>query len=61
MVSATGPFNGRPGFTYSDLTQRLIPAIVLDAYPDKAIKPDRALAIAEQMEPTAPFVDARHR
>jgi AAA+ superfamily predicted ATPase len=61
MVSATGPFNGRPGFTYSDLTQRLIPAIVLDAYPDKAIQPERALAIAEQMEPTAPFVDGRHR
>jgi hypothetical protein len=34
---------------------------VLDAYPDKAIQPERALAIAEQMEPTAPFVDGRHR
>jgi AAA+ superfamily predicted ATPase len=55
MVSATGPFNGRPGFTYSDLTQRLIPAIVLDAYPDRAIEPGRALRIAEEMQPTAPF------
>ena len=58
IVSATGPFNGRAGFTYSDLTQRLIPAIVLDAYPNSAIEPARALAIAEQMEPTAPFTFA---
>ena len=55
IISATGPMNGRPGFTYSDLTQRLIPAIVLDAYPNAAIEPPRAVAIAEQMEPTAPF------
>ncbi|MFL6731521.1 MAG: AAA family ATPase [Sphingomicrobium sp.] len=55
IVSATGPINGRPGFTYSDLTQRLIPAIVLDAYPSAAIEPPRAVAIAERMEPTAPF------
>ena len=55
VVAATGPRNGRPGYTYSDLTQRLIPSIVLDAYPDRAIQPARALALAEQIAPTPPF------
>lgn len=55
IVLATGPRNGLPGFTYSDLVQRLLPAIVLDAYPQRAINAGRALQIAEQMEPTAPF------
>ena len=55
IVSATGPRDGGPGFTYSDLTQRLIPGIVLDAYPHRAIEPSRALAIATAMRPTPPF------
>jgi AAA+ superfamily predicted ATPase len=55
IVSATGPRDGRPGFTYSDLTQRLIPGIVLDAYPHRAIEPDRAVAIASEMQPTPAF------
>ena len=58
LVEATGPREGRWGFTFSDLAQRLIPAIVLDAYPDRAIVPERALQIAENMVPTAPFLDA---
>jgi AAA+ superfamily predicted ATPase len=56
IVAATGVRNGGYGFTYSDLIQRLIPAIVLDAYPESAVQPARALAIAEQMQPTAPFL-----
>lgn len=59
IVEVTGPGDGRSGFTYSDLTQRLIPAIVLDAYPDRGIVPQRALEIAEQMVPTPPFTDRR--
>jgi AAA+ superfamily predicted ATPase len=55
IVAATGPRNGGVGFTYSDLTQRLIPAIVLDAYPDRAIRPERAIAIAQALQPTPPF------
>lgn len=57
MVAATGPRGDQPGFTYSDLTQRLIPGIVLDAYPQRAIEPERALAIAREMRPTPPFKD----
>jgi len=56
VVGATGPCGDRKyGFTFSDLTQRLIPAIVLDAYPKQAITPDRALRVAQGIEPTPPF------
>lgn len=58
LVAATGPVKQRDyGFTFSDLTQRLIPAIVLDAYPHARVDPVRAIAIAAAMEPTAPFQD----
>ena len=56
LVAATGPRNGRDyGFTFSDLTQRLIPTIVLDAYPVGPVNPARALTIATDMKPTPPF------
>jgi SpoVK/Ycf46/Vps4 family AAA+-type ATPase len=56
LVAATGQQNGREyGFAFSDLTQRLVPAIVLDAYPTQAIQPTRALEIARAMAPTPPF------
>lgn len=59
IVNATGPRDGQAGFTYSDLTQRLIPTIVLDAYPERPITATRALMIAEEMVPTPPFQDRR--
>jgi AAA+ superfamily predicted ATPase len=56
LVAATAPTAGQPyGFTFSDLTQRLVPAIVLDAYPSRPLDPARALDIAEAMKPTPPF------
>ena len=56
IIEATGPRNGVPyGFTFSDLSQRFIPAVVLDAYPKHAIEPERALQIAREMVPTPPF------
>lgn len=58
IVAATGSRAGREyGFTFSDLRQRLLPAIVLDAYPDRAVSGERALAIAKAMIPTPPFQD----
>ena len=59
IVNATGARDGQAGFTYSDLTQRLIPTIVLDAYPERPITATRALMIAEEMVPTPPFQDRR--
>lgn len=55
LVQATGPRNGGPGFTYSDLTQRLLPGIILDAYPDKSVEPQRAYEIACELQPTPAF------
>ena len=58
VVAATG--GAKPdgiGFTFSDLTQRLLPTLVLDAYPTRAIRFSRALEIVQQMNPTPPFRD----
>jgi AAA+ superfamily predicted ATPase len=58
VVNATGALNGRPhGFTFSDLTQRLLPAIVLDAYPHRSVDPVRAAEIARMIVPTPPFLE----
>ena len=58
VVDATGPRQDADhGFTFSDLTQRLLPAIVLDAYPDGPVDAGRALEIAQSMTPTVPFLD----
>ena len=56
VVAATGARReGDYGFTFSDLTQRLLPAIVLDAYPAKSVHPARAIEIAATILPTPPF------
>jgi len=56
LVAATGPLDERDyGFTFSDLTQRLLPSIVLDAYPEKPVEAKRVLEIAREMLPTPPF------
>lgn len=58
IVAATGPRQeGGYGFTFSDLTQRLLPAIVLDAYPTEKVDATRALEVVRKMVPTAPFQD----
>lgn len=57
LVDATGPKNPAPGFTFSDITQRLLPAIALDAYPVKPVEGGRALQIATGMSPTPAFRD----
>lgn len=48
----------RHSFAFSDLTQRLLPAIVLDAYPSKSVNPARAIEIAKNMVPTPPFQES---
>jgi AAA+ superfamily predicted ATPase len=55
LVAATGPKAGIPGFTFSDLTQRLLPSIILDAYPTKPVTAARAMDIARNVVPTPPF------
>jgi AAA+ superfamily predicted ATPase len=58
LAALTGPAGGRPGFTYSDLTQRLIPAAVLAAFPDKPLTADILLAAAASTDPTPEFRQA---
>ena len=56
VVEATGKRDECSyGFTFSDLTQRLLPTIVLDAYPNQKVDPTRALDLAQEIVPTAPF------
>lgn len=56
IADTTGDVPGREyGFTYSDLTQRLVPSIILDAFPDKPVSMRRALELATTMKPTPPF------
>lgn len=56
IVTVTGARNGYTyGFTYSDLIQNLLPAIILDAYPSQPINPARAVEIAQKIIPTPPF------
>ena len=43
LVEATGAAKGKPGFTYSDLTQRLLPSFALDAFPNDKITFEGAL------------------
>ena len=56
LVTATGTTHGRPyGYTYSDLVQRLLPALLLAAYPSKPITFDLAKAVIDAHPPTPPF------
>lgn len=58
LVEATGPNGHRTyGFTYSDLTQRLIPGLVFAAYPDQAIDPEIVSKTVVEVIPTPPFND----
>jgi AAA+ superfamily predicted ATPase len=57
LTRITGAHSGRKyGFTFSDIAQRLLPSIVLDAYPKGPVDPLRAIAVAEEIVPTPPFV-----
>lgn len=58
LVLATGEQGrDREGFTYSDLTQRLVPSAILAAYPDEPMTADLLLAVAEDLSPTPAFKD----
>ncbi len=58
IARVTGSNNQRSfGVTYSDLVQRLLPSVLLDAMPDDRIEFSRVLEIATEFEPTRPFDD----
>jgi len=56
IVSATGATHSRKyGYTYSDLAQRLLPGLLLAAYPSKPVTFDLAKEVVELHPPTPPF------
>lgn len=58
LVKLTGPQGANePGFTFSDINQRLIPSIILAAYPNKAVDAREAMLTAQAMKPTPAFQD----
>jgi SpoVK/Ycf46/Vps4 family AAA+-type ATPase len=63
LVSITGPEGARRyGFTYSDLTQRLIPTAILSEYPDGTPTISTLIKTAKAIEPTPAFqAKAVHR
>lgn len=56
IVALTGPQDGREfGCTFSDLMQRFLPSIILDAYPNNGVTGKKAIEIAKTIKPTQPF------
>lgn len=43
------------GYTYSDLTQRVLPSVLLGSYPDRAITYEGILDVINSTPPTVPF------
>lgn len=56
IVEITGVKSERTyGFSFSDITQRLVPSIILDAFPSKPVTKERAIEVALSIQPTPPF------
>ena len=56
IAKLTGEIKERPyGFTYSDLTQRFIPELVISAFPKRAISFEDAEQLLTTLPPTPPF------
>ncbi len=45
------------GYTFSDITQRYLPNLLLEAFPDKPISYRLAATVAQSISPTKPFED----
>jgi AAA+ superfamily predicted ATPase len=61
LAEVLGEAHGRDyGFTFSDITQRLIPAIILAAYPREKVTGSLALRVASTIQPTPPFKAESH-
>ena len=60
LAELTGPVtNGQVyGYTFSDVTQRFIPSLLLEAFPDKRVTFELALSVVKRIGPTQPFGSA---
>ena len=60
LADASSPTSDRNyGFTYSDITNRVIPATILRAYPDRALEFADILETIQSLQPTPPFEEGR--
>jgi len=60
LADELGPTKAREfGFTFSDITQRFVPSVVLAAYPNKAITFEVAASVLKKTLPTPPFQENR--
>jgi AAA+ superfamily predicted ATPase len=59
LVELTGPSTGRPGYTFSDITQRLIPAAIVQAFPDRPVRDEDLLTLASELGPSPVFTQER--
>jgi len=55
LVALTGPRGEEPSFTYSGLTQRLVPSAIMAAFPDKPLSAEVLLHVAAGMSATPEF------
>lgn len=60
LADELGPTKPRDyGFTFSDITQRFVPSVVLAAYPKTPITFDIAATVLKKTLPTPPFLENR--
>lgn len=52
LVQITGANNGKIGFTYSDITTRLVPEAIICAFPDRELQVKDLIETARRIEPT---------
>jgi AAA+ superfamily predicted ATPase len=52
LVRLTGPRDGRPGFTFSDLRSKLLPDALCRAFPSRALTEDDLIAAAKEALPS---------
>jgi AAA+ superfamily predicted ATPase len=52
LVRLTGPREGRPGLTFSDLRSKLLPDALCRAFPSRALGEDDLIAAAKEVRPS---------
>ena len=58
LAEITGDDGRAYGFTYSDLTDRVLPALLLDVLPDDPLRFERMIEVVTRLDPTPPQTDA---
>jgi AAA+ superfamily predicted ATPase len=52
LVKQTGPRDGRPGFTFSDMRSKLLPDALCRAFPARAMSGDDLIQAAKEVQPS---------